>query len=75
MIVMTEEERRAKKKAWREANKEKLKAYREANKPGQQVIIEKFIEGEEYSVGVLGEKVFPSVRLKTKRDFYDFKLY
>ena len=47
-------------------------AYKEANKPGQQVIVEKFIEGGEYSVGVLGDEVLPSVRLETKRDFYDF---
>lgn len=49
------------------------KAFQEANKPGQQVLVEKFIVGKEYSVGILGDEVLPSVRLSTKRAFYDFQ--
>jgi len=48
-------------------------AFDVANMTGQQVIIEKFIQGEEYSVGILDETALPSVRLSTKRDFYDFQ--
>jgi D-alanine-D-alanine ligase len=48
-------------------------AFLEANKPNQQVIVEKFILGEEYSVGILGDEVLPSVRLTTERAFYDYE--
>jgi D-alanine-D-alanine ligase len=48
------------------------KAFAEANKPGQQVLVEKFIKGKEYSVGILDGEVLPSVRMSTKRAFYDF---
>jgi len=48
------------------------KAFIEANKPGQQVLVEKFIKGKEYSVGIVEEEVLPSVRMSTKRAFYDF---
>ena len=48
-------------------------AFLEANKPNQQVLVEKFIVGKEYSVGILGDEVLPSVRLSTDRDFYDYE--
>ena len=48
-------------------------AFHEANKPGQQVLVEKFICGDEFSVGIVDAQVLPSVRLSTKREFYDFQ--
>ena len=37
------------------------------------VIAEKFISGTEYSTGVLGEEIFPTVQLETPRDFFDYE--
>ncbi len=48
-------------------------AFNEADKPGQQVLVEKFIHGDEFSVGLVDGEVLPSVRLSTKREFYDFQ--
>lgn len=36
------------------------------------VIAEKFIHGAEYSTGVLGDQLFPTVQLETPRDFFDY---
>ena len=35
-------------------------------------LIEQYIEGEEYTVAILGDTVLPPVRLETPRDFYDY---
>ncbi len=37
------------------------------------VIAEKFIDGQELTVGVLGETALPPIRLETPRDFYDYE--
>ena len=37
-----------------------------------QVIAEKYINGNEYSTGVLGNYIFPTVQLETSRDFVDY---
>lgn len=36
-------------------------------------LIEKKIQGREFTVGILGSKVLPVIELKPKRDFYDYK--
>ena len=36
-------------------------------------LVERYIQGEEYTVAILGNKVLPPVRLKTPRDFYDYE--
>jgi D-alanine-D-alanine ligase len=36
------------------------------------VIAEKFIEGTELTVGILGGEVLPIIKLETPRDFYDY---
>ena len=36
------------------------------------VIAEKFVEGTELTVGILGEQVLPIIKLETPRDFYDY---
>ncbi len=37
------------------------------------VLAEKFIEGTELTVGILGEQVLPIIKLETPRDFYDYQ--
>jgi D-alanine-D-alanine ligase len=37
------------------------------------VIAEKFIEGTELTVGILGDRVLPIIRLETPREFYDYQ--
>jgi D-alanine-D-alanine ligase len=37
------------------------------------VIAEKFVEGIELTVGILGEQVLPIIKLETPRDFYDYE--
>ena len=47
-------------------------AYVLAAKSDPLVIAEKFIGGGEYTVGILGEKVLPVIRIIPKNEFYDF---
>jgi D-alanine-D-alanine ligase len=49
------------------------KAYALAASYDQVVIAEKFIEGIELTVGILGEQVLPVIKLETPRDFYDYE--
>ncbi len=37
------------------------------------VIAEKFVNGNEYSTGVLGDELFPTVQLETPREFFDYE--
>ena len=37
------------------------------------VIAEKFINGQEYTAALIGDRVLPMIRLETPRDFYDYK--
>ena len=37
------------------------------------VIAEKFVEGSELTVGILGERALPIIKLETPRDFYDYQ--
>ncbi|MEK7485702.1 MAG: D-alanine--D-alanine ligase [Planctomycetota bacterium] len=39
---------------------------------GETALIEEFIAGKEFTVGILGEEVLPLVQIRTKRDFYDY---
>ena len=47
-------------------------AYAQAARHDAVVIAEAFIEGEEYTVGILGRTPLPLIRLHTPRSFYDF---
>jgi len=52
----------------------KLKAaYALAAKYDPLVIAEKFIDGPELTVAVLGERVLPVIRIETPREFYDYE--
>jgi D-alanine-D-alanine ligase len=48
-------------------------AYALAANYDRMVIAEKFIEGTELTVGILGEQVLPIIKLETPRDFYDYQ--
>ncbi|XBC41958.1 MAG: D-alanine--D-alanine ligase [Buchnera aphidicola (Kaburagia rhusicola rhusicola)] len=37
------------------------------------ILIEKFIRGSEYSVGILEDKILPSIRISSNNDFYDYE--
>jgi D-alanine-D-alanine ligase len=47
-------------------------AYRLAAKYDRVVIGEKFVDGIELTVGILGEQVLPIIKLETPRAFYDY---
>lgn len=40
--------------------------------PGE-VLAEQFVDGPEYTVGVLGGRALPSIRLETSNEFYDYE--
>ena len=48
-------------------------AWRNAVGFAGQVLAERWINGSEYTVAILGERVLPVIRLVTDRDFYDFE--
>ncbi|MDX1733991.1 MAG: D-alanine--D-alanine ligase [Halioglobus sp.] len=48
-------------------------AYRTACDYAGPVLAEQFIDGPEYTVGVLGSEALPSIRLETDNDFYDYQ--
>lgn len=48
-------------------------AYRQAEKFDDDVLVEQFITGSEYTVALLNNVLLPSIRIETKRKFYDFQ--
>jgi len=48
-------------------------AWELAKKCGGTIIAEKFIQGEEYTAAILGDRVLPMIRLQTEHDFYDYQ--
>jgi D-alanine-D-alanine ligase len=48
------------------------KALAKASAYDSKVMAEKYIEGKEFSVGILGGEVLPIVQLKTNNEFFDF---
>ena len=49
------------------------KRVRGALKQYSQLLIEKKIEGREFTVGILGKQALPVIELRPKRKFYDYK--
>jgi D-alanine-D-alanine ligase len=47
-------------------------AFDRIQKISNQILIEKFVEGAELTVGILGEVPLPVVQVKTERAFYDY---
>ncbi|ARJ41161.1 D-alanine--D-alanine ligase [Pantoea alhagi] len=48
-------------------------ALEEAFRHDDDVLIEKFISGPEYTVGILGDQILPSIRIQPASDFYDYE--
>jgi len=44
-----------------------------ANQFDERVMAESWIEGDEYTIPIVGDTVFPMIKLETKRDFYDYQ--
>tara|TARA_A100001388_G_scaffold178046_1_gene133239 strand:- start:515 stop:1441 length:927 start_codon:yes stop_codon:yes gene_type:complete len=47
-------------------------ALKEAQKYGEGVLIEKFIEGKELTVAIVGESTYPAIEIISPNEFYDF---
>lgn len=47
-------------------------AYREAARFDAQVMAERFIRGEEYTVSLLGDEILPPIRVEVPSGFYDY---
>lgn len=48
-------------------------AWKEATPHGSSVIAEQLIEGSEYTVAVLGDRMLPAIKLETDNEFYDYE--
>ena len=55
-----------------ETDKDLLKALKLAFHYEERVLIEEFIKGREFAVGVLGNEVLPAIEIKPKHGFYDY---
>lgn len=47
-------------------------AYEVAGELDKEILAEKWVQGAEYTVGILGDEALPIIRLETPRDFYDY---
>lgn len=47
-------------------------AWKLAAEYGDTVLAEQWVQGNEYTVAILGKTALPVIRLETKRDFYDY---
>lgn len=48
-------------------------ALEEAFRHDDNVLIEKFLSGPEYTVAIIGEEILPSIRIQPASDFYDYE--
>jgi D-alanine-D-alanine ligase len=48
-------------------------AWEQARDYDSQVMVERWITGQEYTASILGDQVLPLIRLETPHDFYDFE--
>ncbi|WP_130834005.1 D-alanine--D-alanine ligase [[Erwinia] mediterraneensis] len=48
-------------------------ALEEAFRHDNEVLIEAFLSGAEYTVGILGDTILPSIRIQTVSEFYDYQ--
>lgn len=51
---------------------ELMPAFQEAEKFGHYTIVEPWVVGDEYTVGILGEDVLPSIKIKPASSYYDY---
>ena len=48
-------------------------ALEEAFRHDDNVLVEAFLSGEEYTVGILGDRILPAIRIQTASEFYDYE--
>ncbi len=48
-------------------------AFREAARHGYEILLERFIEGRELTVAVIGDRALPIVEIRPKSGFYDYE--
>jgi len=48
-------------------------AWRKARALDERVLVEQWINGAEYTVAILGERVLPIIKLETPNEFYDYE--
>ncbi len=48
-------------------------AWEQANQFDDRVMAESWVEGDEYTIPILGDTVLPMIKLETKREFYDYQ--
>lgn len=48
-------------------------ALEEAFRHDNDVLIEAFLSGAEYTVGIVGDQILPSIRIQTASEFYDYE--
>ena len=44
-----------------------------ARQHDDQIMVERWLQGEEYTLGIVGREVLPAIRLQTPREFYDYE--
>jgi D-alanine-D-alanine ligase len=50
-----------------------LKAWWLASRYDDEIMVEKWIEGTEYTLAIVGRDVLPAIKLETPREFYDYE--
>ncbi|MFS2223009.1 D-alanine--D-alanine ligase [Pantoea sp. B65] len=50
-----------------------MAALEEAFRHDNEVLIEQFLSGAEYTIGIVGDEILPSIRIKPASDFYDYQ--
>ena len=50
-----------------------LSAIKDAFNYDKEVLLEQYIEGNEYTVSILQDRALPSIRMSTPREFYDYE--
>lgn len=48
-------------------------ALEEAFRHDNDVLVEAFLSGAEYTVGIVGDRILPSIRIQTASEFYDYQ--
>jgi len=48
-------------------------ALEEAFRHDNEVLVEKFLSGPEYTVAIIGDEILPSIRIQPASDFYDYQ--
>lgn len=49
-----------------------IEAWELATEFDNQILVEKFISGPEFTIGILGKEILPPIRVGTNHDFYDY---